>query len=177
MEDEFYHCLICLVELSRRHARWSSLNTGGRCLDCKKRPKAQGRQRCSRCLRVRREAEQRRRAELSFEARCWDCLGELNDLDSERCANRKAKLCQACREVRTRKYQAYLERRRQGLTPVRQALAFRPRAPKHGPQKVERGRWVTSKEYFRLAGYRRDIPSDIRRIYYTAGKMAAYPAI
>lgn len=161
MEDGFHHCFPCLQELSERNARWFTLDTGGRCLECRKRPSVEGKARCKRCLSMKADSMARRRAELALEGRCTECATNLTPDEARRCQGLKQKVCDAC-QVKKRKWQQdAAERRKHGWVPIHRAWH---RRPKHGPMRATfRGTWIPAKA---------QLPSrEVRgRVYLTLAK-------
>lgn len=140
MEDGFHHCYPCLVELSERNARWFSMDTGGRCLECRTRPRVEGKSRCKRCLAMKADNMARRRAELAQEGRCTECGTFLTAEEAERNQGLRQKVCAACRMKKLRWQQDAALRKKHGWVPIHRA--WRKRTD-HKPRRVYRGRWVS----------------------------------
>jgi hypothetical protein len=142
MEEGFHHCYPCLLELSERNARWFACDTGGQCLECRKRPRVEGKSRCRRCLAMKADNMARRRAELALEGRCTECATHLNPEESRRNHGLKQKVCEACRAKKKGWQRGASERRKHGWVPIHRAWH---RRPKHGPMRAtHRGTWVSA---------------------------------
>lgn len=140
MEDGFHHCHPCLLELSERNARWFSMDTGGRCLECRKRPRAEGKSRCKRCLAMKADNMARRRAEMALEGRCTECGVFLSPEEASRNQGLKQKVCAACRAKKMRWQQEAAHRKKHGWVPIHRAWHKRT---DHTPRRVYRGHWVS----------------------------------